>query len=125
MLRLRPSLLLVIAVLAIATALLPEQPPPLGIVVLDPGHGGDELGATGDGIIERDSNLDIAQRVRALLGPHNVVVVLTRDSDERPHRATEPTALSGYSATFADLQARVAIANVARADVFLSIHSNA
>lgn len=123
----RPWFLAVATLLAIASMLLPDAPPappPLGVVVLDPGHGGDEPGATANDIIERDSNLDLALRVRALLAQHNVAVVLTRDSAERPHTAAEPPPLSGYSATFTDLQARVAIANAARADAFVSIHSN-
>ncbi len=36
-------------------------------VVLDPGHGADELGATYNGLIARDSNMDMAKRVGVLL----------------------------------------------------------
>lgn len=92
-------------------------------VVLDPGHGADELGATFNGLIERDSNLDMAKRVGQLLTQAGIDVVYTRTDNGRAFR--DRRALSDYSATFADLDARIAIANDADADLFVSIHSNA
>ena len=93
------------------------------VVVVDAGHGGEELGATAPGIVERDSNLDLAKRVQVLLERRGARVVLTRPSENRPGDDAR-AGLSGYTATFADLQARVAIANEAHADAFVSIHSN-
>lgn len=92
-------------------------------VVLDPGHGADELGATFNGLVERDSNLDMAKRVGELLTQAGIDVVYTRTDDGRAFR--DRRSLSDYSATFADLDARIAIANDAGADLFVSIHSNA
>ena len=91
-------------------------------VVLDPGHAGDEPGASAYGVIERESNLDMAQRVRTILEARGAHVVLTRNSEARPRDV--PPEATGVTATFIDLQSRVAIANAARADVFVSIHSN-
>lgn len=51
-------------------------------------------------------------------------VVLTRRSDARAQGPGAVQTLTGNSATFADLQTRVAIANAAHGDVFVSIHSN-
>ncbi|MGF1510167.1 MAG: N-acetylmuramoyl-L-alanine amidase [Myxococcota bacterium] len=80
--------------------------PPLSIV-LDPGHGGDELGAEGPGgILEKDVNLDVARRVAALLEGH-VRVLLSRRGDD---------ALS--------LADRVTFANRSDATLFVSIHAN-
>lgn len=93
------------------------------LVVLDPGHGADELGGTGYGLIERDSNLDMAKRVGALLALEGIDVILTRADDGRATR--DGRTLSDYSAIFADLDERIAIANEAKADLFISIHSNA
>lgn len=94
------------------------------VVVLDPGHGGDEPGAEAAGLVERDSNLDLALRIQRLLERDGVRVVLTRTGPERPAGPRDASALSGYSATWVDLQNRVAIANRAHADVFVSLHSN-
>jgi N-acetylmuramoyl-L-alanine amidase len=94
------------------------------VVALDPGHGGDEVGAYGAGVAEKDVNLRIARRLRDLLEEDGVRVVLVRDCD---CRATPPAGLeppTSWNATRKDLQARIDIANRARADVYLSIHNN-
>lgn len=54
-------------------------------VVLDPGHGGpQEPGAVGpSGLIERDVNLDVALRAKALLEAEGAIVVLTRETNLR------------------------------------------
>jgi len=79
-------------------------------VVIDPGHGGDDRGAKGArGLEEKAFTLDIARRLRGLLeGRMGVRVVLTRDDD----RAVP-------------LDARAAIANSSKANLFLSLHVNA
>jgi len=80
------------------------------VVVIDPGHGGEEDGAAGPtGLLEKDVTLDIARRLKARLEDgSDVEVVLTRNDD----------------ATVA-LDDRTAIANHERADLFVSIHANA
>lgn len=93
------------------------------VVVLDPGHGADELGAVANGVVERDSNLDMAKRVQALLEADGVKVVLTRTTDGRAD-GLRTDGMDLLTATFADLQARVARSNQARANVFVSLHSN-
>lgn len=78
------------------------------LVVLDPGHGGDQDGALApDGTKEKDLTLQIAQRLGAALRKRGMKVVLTRTGD--------------LSVPLAN---RAAIANAIRADVFLSIHLN-
>jgi N-acetylmuramoyl-L-alanine amidase len=78
-------------------------------VVLDPGHGGDDHGAEGPGgLVEKNLVLDVAQRVRQRLRAAGLRVVLTRDDD-----------------VYVPLARRTAIANEARADLFVSIHANA
>jgi N-acetylmuramoyl-L-alanine amidase len=81
----------------------------LQTVVIDPGHGGDDRGTRGaSGIEEKAFTLDIARRLRALLEARmGVRVVLTREDD----RAVP-------------LDARAAIANSSKADLFLSLHVN-
>lgn len=84
--------------------------PGVRTIVLDPGHGGKEVGAIGpNGLVEKETTLEICRRLRSMLASElGVRVILTRDSDELiPH------------------DQRTAIANQFRADLFLSIHLNA
>ena len=105
------------------TVAVPE--PPRLLVVLDPGHGGDETGAQAFGVIERDSNLDFAFRVEALLVEAGYDVLLTRRTRERVMDVThEYPDAPDFVVNRPDLQARVDFANDADADIFVSIHSN-
>ena len=86
--------------------------PPGITVILDPGHGGIDPGASGS-VTEKAVALDVALRVKALLEAAGVQVVLTRDHD---------TQLSLDKATDLNLRALLA---VLPARLFLSIHVNA
>ena len=88
------------------------------VVVLDAGHGVD-TGARGNGVLEAQSNLDFALRVEALLEANGVTVALTRRSSGRPYLNLDEAIWRP------DLQARAELAHAAKADVFVSIHSNA
>lgn len=78
-------------------------------VVIDPGHGGSETGAVGEGGLEEaEVNLAVAQRVAAALEAEGVTVVLTRSTDVRVTLAT-----------------RAEIAAAVGALAFVSIHHNA
>lgn len=91
------------------------------VVVLDPGHGGPESGASAVGLAEKDVNLEIALRLAELLRSQGYEVALTRDAD----RAVSPEFTGGgYPGVGKDLQARIDIANAAGADLFISIHNN-
>jgi len=79
------------------------------VVVLDAGHGGHDEGATGpSGLHEKDLVLDVTHRLAERLRRRGMRVVLTRSADR-----------------FHSLEERTAVANDARADLFLSIHANA
>lgn len=78
-------------------------------VVIDPGHGGKDVGAIGPGKhYEKDLALAIARATADVLNASGIDARLTRDDD-----------------TFVPLEARTAIANKADADLFVSIHLNA
>jgi N-acetylmuramoyl-L-alanine amidase len=78
-------------------------------IVIDPGHGGHDPGAMGNGVSEAELVLDVALRIEKMLQKQpGVEVVLTRRSDE-----------------FVALPERTAMANRESADLFLSIHANA
>jgi N-acetylmuramoyl-L-alanine amidase len=84
--------------------------PVVRTVVLDPGHGGEEVGAQGPGgILEKDVTLAIARKLRGqIVNTLGYQVFLTRDND-----------------VDLGLDERTAIANNYKADLFLSIHANA
>jgi N-acetylmuramoyl-L-alanine amidase len=78
-------------------------------IVLDAGHGGWDLGTVGKkGLLEKDLVLDIVQRLGKLIETKlGAQVVYTRQDD-----------------SYLALEKRAEIANIARADLFLSVHAN-
>lgn len=95
------------------------------LVVIDPGHGGDEVGAAAYGIVEKDSNLEMGRRVERLLTQAGYRVVLTRHNTGRAVDGVDGAGQpQGFSAQRRDLQARIDLANAAGAAVFVSLHSN-
>lgn len=95
-------------------------------IYLDPGHGGEETGAVGPaGLIEKDLNLGVALHLRVLLEAAGAEVIMARSTDQRSLPPERRAVLRTYSErTRADLEQRVADANQARVDLFLSIHGN-
>ena len=92
------------------------------VVVLDPGHAVEEVGAAANGIVEKHSNLDMALRVEAVLVVQGVRVALTRRADVRAFAGESQS--GAFNVTRRDLQARIDLANESNADVFVSLHSN-
>ena len=82
---------------------------PIKTVVIDAGHGGKDPGAIGrKGLKEKGVVLDIAKRLKRKLNNLGINVILTRARDE-----------------FLSLSRRSRVANVKKADFFISIHANA
>lgn len=78
-------------------------------IVLDPGHGGRDPGAVGPGgLKEKDVVLRISGKVKDLLEMRGYSVYLTREGD-----------------SFVSLKERARMADLYRADLFVSIHANA
>ena len=51
-------------------------------IVIDPGHGGDDPGSSGNGIVEKDLNLAISKYMYDRLKSLGIPVTLTRTTDE-------------------------------------------
>ncbi len=78
-------------------------------LVVDPGHGGKDFGAVDNGTREKDINLGVALQLEALMNKKlkEAKTVMTRDKD-----------------VYLTLQERADIANKAKGDLFISIHTN-
>ena len=84
-----------------------ETSKPFAVVVLDPGHGGEDSGAMCGGVMEKDLTLDVARRVDRLLDSEGVATLMTRLGD-----------------SYVSLADRAAFGNRARDSIFISIHFN-
>ncbi|WP_319763698.1 N-acetylmuramoyl-L-alanine amidase [Maridesulfovibrio sp.] len=77
-------------------------------IMLDAGHGGKDPGASANGIKEKDLNLRFTKILAAKLKKAGFKVMYTRSTD-----------------VFIPLEERTAMANIKKADMFISIHCNA
>lgn len=77
------------------------------VIVLDPGHGGMDCGATRSGIFEKDITMDVSKRVAQILRSNGYKVYMTLDEDK------------DFS-----LQERVTFTEEHDPDIFVSIHVN-
>src|SRR3954468_9424944 len=83
----------------------PPSTAPFALVVIDPGHGGQDSGTTKTGMVEKELTLDVAHRIQRLLQERGLATLLTRADD-----------------TYVSLQARAEAANGQPDCVFVSIH---
>ena len=92
------------------------------LIIIDPGHGGEDGGAvSSDGTIcESHLNLAVAQRINDLFRFFGHPTLMTRTDDVSIH--TEGTTIKARKAS--DIQNRVALVNSAKSAVLLSIHQN-
>ena len=81
----------------------------IAVVVIDPGHGGKDFGASFGNIKEKDIVLDLAKRLGQSINANypDIKVIYTRTKDD-----------------FVPLHTRANIANKNKADLFISIHVN-
>lgn len=100
-----------------ASATIKEQ----GIcVVIDAGHGGSDPGKVGQNeILEKDINLQIAERVKAYLEANDIRVVMTRESDEMLGQDE-----SSSSKKMQDMRARVNLIEENQPALVVSVHQN-
>ncbi|MDH4029000.1 MAG: N-acetylmuramoyl-L-alanine amidase [Nitrospirota bacterium] len=89
---------------------LPDNPYAVKTVVIDAGHGGRDPGAVGPGgLMEKDITLYVGKKLGDILEKqNNMKVIYTRTQDK-----------------FIPLDERTGIANSQKADLFISVHTNA
>jgi len=109
---------MIIVSVAPAEAAGPSAAPAPYVVAIDPGHGGspdnshpeklfDPGSVSGNGLLEKDLNLDVAKRIQHRLEADKVKVVMTRSTDR-----------------YEGIQERMTQAVDARAELFVSVHFN-
>src|SRR5690348_946374 len=77
-------------------------------LVIDPGHGGSDYGAKGEGsLVEKSLTLYISSKVKEYLDKKQISVIMTRNDDR-----------------YVTLEERAKIANKNKARCFISIHIN-
>lgn len=90
------------------------------VIVIDPGHGGEDPGTVGVGkTTEAENVLAIAWELKAMLEKAGAKVIMTRQTDVNP---SQGTSYSGQ--TNGQLAVRVAKGNRSGADIFVSIHND-
>ena len=75
------------------------------IIVIDSGHGGEDVGSVAGDVCEKDINLSVVLKLKEMMDKTDIKVLYTRLEDET-----------------IDNQARSELANEVNADLFLSIH---
>ena len=102
------AIILVFIVAPFNSSVFANQGEPIKKVMIDPGHGGKDSGAVGNGLQEKVLTLKIAQKVNAhLQNTYMVETKMTRTAD-----------------TFPSLTERTSLANSWGADFYISIHIN-
>jgi N-acetylmuramoyl-L-alanine amidase len=95
----------------LAVTMAPPQPTPTPtptkdpLVFIDAGHGGNDPGTSGYGLVEKDVTLDIAKRLNQSLSNAEVKTYMVRTGD-----------------TFMDHRDRIYLANDMKASLYISIH---
>lgn len=84
-----------------------KKNPNVKTIIIDAGHGGSDVGATREGIYEKDITLDIAKRLETILKKKGFNVLMVRTTD-----------------TYVSLQDRVEFSEKNGGDLFVSVHVN-
>ncbi len=106
--------ILIVPILLASCAIIGGRPRGIGLagkkIVLDPGHGGEHLGAVGvNGLEEKTTNLWVADKLKHLLEKDGAKVHMTRSADDQT----------------VSLRERVDFTRAKDADLFVSLHHNA
>ena len=90
-------------------------------IIIDAGHGGEDGGAEVDGVLEKDINLSIAEKVADMLRVCGCEVVEIRDEDVSVYDSNAETL---REKKVSDLNKRVEVFNSDERNIVVSIHQN-
>lgn len=95
-----------------------EQRP---VVVIDAGHGGEDGGASANGVLEKDVNLAIALKLRDMLKLSGYEVKMVREDDISVYDSSASTV---REKKVSDMKNRVKLINSNPENILISIHQN-
>ena len=83
------------------------------IIVIDPRHGGEDPGKVGvNGALEKDINLQMAQKLKSKLEARGLHVQMTREDDQVPNKKSD------------DMKQRLSLIEEIKPTLVISIHQN-
>ena len=88
------------------------------VILIDPGHGGMDNGASYNGVLEDEINLEISLMLQEKLLEQGVYTLITRTGDY------DLSDMYSKNKKMKDLKERVRIINEANVDLFISLHMN-
>ncbi|MBR4151578.1 MAG: N-acetylmuramoyl-L-alanine amidase [Selenomonadaceae bacterium] len=89
------------------------------LIVIDPGHGGNDAGAIGPtGVMEKNVTLKVSLELKRLLEAEGAEVVMTRETD------STVSSKGAKASDIEELGARCEVANRIGAEIFISIHAD-
>lgn len=92
------------------------------VLVIDPGHGGEDGGAISiSGAVESEVNLDISKRLDQIMGLFGIPVVMTRETNVLEYPSDAKTVRARKNS---DMQRRTELVNKIENPVLISIHQN-
>ena len=109
---------LIVGVLIFSVRVFASLPLSGKIIVIDPGHGGVDPGASHLDVLEKDLNLQVSLILEQMLGEAGASVVLTRDGD---YDLSKPNAVWRKKSDFDN---RIKLINELKADMYISVHMN-
>ena len=90
------------------------------VLIVDPGHGGEDPGAVGiGGLLEKDLNLSVSGKIASLLEFEGYTVVMTREDDSLLYSKDAPGGKKSQ-----DLRSRLEFEKKYPDGVFISVHMN-
>ncbi len=101
-----------------AVVTISEQKP---VVVIDAGHGGEDGGASDNGVLEKDVNLAIALKLRDMLKLSGYDVKMIREEDISVYDSSASTV---REKKVSDMKNRVEMINSNSDNILISIHQN-
>lgn len=90
-------------------------------VLIDPGHGGIDAGASANGAVEKEINLAVAKFLQEYIETGGGTAYLTRTDDSN---TADPNRGKNTSQKMSDLKGRKSDIDEVKADIFVSIHMN-
>lgn len=113
-------ILIVTAYNSISQTTSPSLKENLPTIIIDAGHGGDDGGATANGIVEKNINLSISKVLSDIFTSNGYNVIMTRTDDKSIN--TDGTTLREKKVS--DMKNRLEIYNSDENNIVISIHQN-